>query len=236
MRPIPPLPTKSCLSGKSRRPPEFDFNTNSNQCSARGICYAFNSPKGCHKSNCKFAHVRSTPRSNGQDPIHSIPGPSQVTPTTSHPSRRNEEDIDRGERRRLQEWRAQVPDRQTAPPLRHRLAAWIQSGYQLVKSEHSDARQQVLQALHSDGGLLRVRELMETAPAVERVFADGSEYLTALAGPLLKTISYHEVANSAFLEHDVDGIHIFIYGTGGRRAVPFFKFTVNTLTCSLGQS
>jgi hypothetical protein len=98
----------------------------------------------------------------------------------------------------------------------------MQSGYILVKSEHSDARQQVLHTLHSDGGLMRVRELLEMAPVPGQISADGPQYLTALAGPLLHTISYHEVANSAFLEHDVDGIHIFIYGSGGHRAVLFF--------------
>lgn len=75
---------------------------------------------------------------------------------------------------------------------------------------------------------MRIRELLEMAPASQDIGSDGSQYLSALAGPLLLTISHHEVAKSAFLEHAVDGVHIFIYGTGGRRAVPFFTCLSDT--------
>lgn len=211
-------------------------------CSGQRFCYAFNSRGGCHNADCRYPHTARTSTGNGGRPKPLDRRSQPTQPASSGPPRQNAEDADGDEKQRLRRWKAQIPDltQQNAPPLQNRLAAWIRDAYNLVKSGHSDARQQVVQSLHSEGGLIRIRELLEMAPAMDDIGSEGNQYLSALAGPLLLTISYHEVANSAFLEHAVDGVHIFIFGTGGRRAVPFFtclsKILANTTAFSTATS
>lgn len=80
----------------------------------------------------------------------------------------------------------------------------------------------MIKSLKTDGGFLRLKELCNLIP-------DGSAedalhqqfYVTAI--PFLMVISHFEVVNSPMLEVDLDEIHQYLYGMGGKRAERMFN-------------
>ena len=96
-------------------------------------------------------------------------------------------------------------------------------------------RQQLIARLASDGGLARIKELIDRH--VGNCTDDESDALfVELLSPFLRTISHQDVLSSMLLEKPVDDIYTFLFGPSGRRAIPLFRFVSTAVAATVSGS
>ena len=113
------------------------------------------------------------------------------------------------------------------PPLRHNLPRYFQLAWKLVSEGAVGTRQEVITKLASEGGLHRIKELVEMkldSSALTRV-----EAFKDLFSPFFQTLVHEGVLFSLLLETPIDTIHNFIFGPSGRRALALFGWILPTL-------
>lgn len=126
-------------------------------------------------------------------------------------------------------WTRTIPDSSHARPLnRTALAHFLQGAAILVAKQESSVNHQLITDLASEGGLLRISELIdldvqEMKPTPEKSIFD------EMFWPFLQIITNERVLDSMVLEKVVGDIYAFLYGVQGRRAIKFFGSLLTTL-------
>ena len=134
----------------------------------------------------------------------------------------------------LWKWRKEIPsDATEARPLHSRLAGFFQQAQKLAAIE-SGVTQEVVTALASDGGLVRVKELVgrpfDTINDATLVHIFRTQVI-----PFYKMLSHKNVDRSALLEARVATIYVFLFSPNGDRAVAMFKATERYLRTIIKQ-
>ena len=83
-----------------------------------------------------------------------------------------------------------------------------------------EVRQQIIKTLDTDGGYLRIKELLDLANPTSMVLRSNERFLEAVL-PFMGTVSHQAVVSSPMLETHIDNIHNYIYGSG-QRAISTF--------------
>ncbi|KAK8163164.1 hypothetical protein BKA80DRAFT_295759 [Phyllosticta citrichinensis] len=110
-------------------------------------------------------------------------------------------------------------------PLGPELSLFFQTSAKLVDST-SEIRQQVILRLASDGGIARVKELVEDAVLPPRILQRQRRFVSRFL-PFFKTISHPDVLNSMILEQHVAQLYGVLYGSNGASAVRIFTFVAD---------
>ena len=107
----------------------------------------------------------------------------------------------------------------------NQLEKFFQSGQRLV-TQSAQTQQNVVIELASEGGLARIKELVDLTETVHeghklRHFRD------ALL-PFLQTVTHEDVLPSLILENQLGTLYAFLFGPAGRRATGLFKFIADS--------
>jgi hypothetical protein len=202
-------------------------------------CKYIDTTEGCYREDCPWSHDNKVPRSAKTTPLAST---HKVTRDQSSEARYRQssgsapQDDRNGHPRdpphrtddpqeiQVRRWRyltldGSQPDR---PLPRHGRNKFFQDALKLVQSD-AGSMQAVIQALASDGGLKRIRQLVtqdfQTRPV---------DVLTELL-PFLQVISYPKVLSSGLLESSRGMIYSAIYGPGGQYALKLFEYVASTV-------
>ncbi|KAI9730359.1 MAG: hypothetical protein M1834_005869 [Cirrosporium novae-zelandiae] len=217
---------------KSKRSSARGYNhgpsTSSGDWKSRRPCRFFFTPQGCLKGdNCHFSHSGE----NNGTPFEQYGGTQLSEP-------RHEPQI-HGSNRTLsiptlesdfQAWRFLVPKnpRYGRSLVGEELRHFAQGGLKLVNSDIG-FMQEVITLMASEGGLSRVKELIERN---FEAMADKAKIVVVMTEiiPFFQTLSHPDVVLSALLENPVSTIYTYIYGPGGRRTVKLFTLVVDVLS------
>lgn len=198
---------------------------------AQQICRQFGTAAGCRfGSSCRFLHPAPAPSatpSQTKDPTLGTPQappatvnlPDAEQTTLSQPVLNND---------LLWNWLNKVPKKKADRLLGNRMAGFFQQCFQLVQS-NVGYRQQVIEKLASEGGLSRLKEFVDVLAETRSEQQTKSFFLTIII-PLLRTLSYHDVAESAFLETAVGRIHNYLYGSNGLSGIRMFECCTTSLS------
>ena len=118
---------------------------------------------------------------------------------------------------------------------RRTLQEIFESAWKLVSEGDASVRQQLITRLASEGGLSRIKELIDRH--VGNCADDERDTLfVELLSPFLRTISHEDVLSSMLLEQPVADIHTFLFGPSGRRATPLFRFVSSAVAATVSGS
>ncbi|KAI9712970.1 MAG: hypothetical protein M1812_006717 [Candelaria pacifica] len=171
-------------------------------------CRFFATPQGCKNGeNCRYSHGN----------------PGQQTSTVIQPAA-SQEDVQ--VEKKFQEWRYQIPRPSTERPLWNGLGRFFTMGRDVLTAGEPSTKQQIITLLASEGGLYRIKELVERCSASKQ--RDKQLFEGALL-PFFETITHPKVVSSLILETSIDVIHNFLFGSGGLRGVALFSFASNNL-------
>lgn len=171
-------------------------------------CRFFSTPRGCQRGDaCTFLHDRS--RSEHQAAPQRKKAPLQDD---------------------LLRWSALIPKSSNARGLgRVELANLFRQAHALVV-QGNETRQAVITRLASEGGLIRMNEIIETIERAEDCQArvrDG--IFSDMVLPLLEILSDKGVLSSLLLEISLGTILNFLFGVNGRRSITLYHFIVSVL-------
>lgn len=125
---------------------------------------------------------------------------------------------ERNTQAQVREWQRNIPlDPVTANKLYVRLGGFFQQALKLVAMEPG-VTQEVITALASEGGLVRIRELVD-CPFDEWSDAVVARYFRGSVVPFFQLLCHKNVERSALLEARVAGIYTYLFGPTGQRAV-----------------
>ena len=108
------------------------------------------------------------------------------------------------------------------PFTRHKLSTFMQTAQRLIELRNGNIRHQVITEMASEGGMLRVAELFDT-DLMSLQEQDKEAVFENLVLPFFQTITHSDVLSSLLLEKPIGDLYVFVYGTGGRRAVTLFE-------------
>ena len=122
----------------------------------------------------------------------------------------------------LRTWRSSIPsDAKATRPLGHLIPRFFERGLQLVSCGPA-IMQETIESLSSEGGLTRIKELVEL-----QLEGLGDEHLTTIFTknflPFFRTITHPDVLASNVLEKHVGTIYNYLYGHGGQRALNLYR-------------
>ena len=124
-------------------------------------------------------------------------------------------------------WRQDIPYSGQRGPLFHsrltpkRLEAFMQNAQRFVELRDDALRQEVITILSSEGGLVRIAELVGTN-LMNLQHEAQSDFLEGAVLPFFRTVTHHDVLSSLLLERSVGDIFVFMFVVGGRRGVTSF--------------
>ncbi|MCJ1330602.1 hypothetical protein MMC10_007287 [Thelotrema lepadinum] len=119
-------------------------------------------------------------------------------------------------------------------PLGSGLAEFFQEASQLVDTD-AGLLQAVVGKLANEGGLRRIKELLEQD--FQRLSPTGKEQAFRLRLlPFFRIVTKAEVLDSLVLETEVARIYSFIFGINGARVVPIFPFVAEVLNATNKQT
>ncbi|OJJ85103.1 putative NF-X1 finger and helicase domain protein [Aspergillus glaucus CBS 516.65] len=175
------------------------------------ICREFANSGACKFKKCKFAHVKGS-----------------YSPATNPKERKSKPTDLSNSEREFRTWRRDIPlDVANARPLRGRLAPFFQDARRLIDVD-AGVRQDVIQALARDGGLMRIKELVgqdfQSMATVQKENVFKKQML-----PFLEIVSHPSVLSSLVLEQVVGTIYNFLFGFNGERASGLFKYICDVL-------
>ncbi|GKZ20844.1 hypothetical protein AbraIFM66951_009163 [Aspergillus brasiliensis] len=175
------------------------------------ICRDFARDGKCRFRRCKFAH--ETPReNNGHAPRLKT---KRAEPTGS--------EID------FRAWRQYLWDPARNYQLGYRLGSFFQEAQRLLDQDVG-VQQEVIRALAGEGGLKRLKELIDENIVATRSPTQKSDNLTQQVSSLLSIVTHPGVLDSLVLEQAVGTIYAFIYGVEGRRALVLLTFLADSLS------
>lgn len=110
---------------------------------------------------------------------------------------------------------------QSRPMHPNQLARFFQDGQRLMSTQIHSTKQLIITKLASDGGLSRISELTKIDTLVLST-AKKLETFEILMLPFLQIITNNDAMSSLLLERPLGDIYVYIFGIGGRRAIPLF--------------
>ncbi|KAL8735801.1 MAG: hypothetical protein Q9166_000665 [cf. Caloplaca sp. 2 TL-2023] len=175
-------------------------------------CYFFQSRKACTKgTDCFFSHSHN----------------QSATPKTKVATSATDPDYEA----RFRQWTYLVPringgrrNRQQAPDI----SDFFKLGWELIKSSDASSQQRLIKKLATEEGLFMVKTMVDS---IEEEQEDRQTLFTfeSAVVPFYLIISYPEVTSSLVLEHSLETIYNFLYGSGGLRGVRIFRFTAKAI-------
>ena len=130
---------------------------------------------------------------------------------------------------RFRQWRYGIPlETARARRLGPKLATFYQTALDLIVGEPGIV-QQIITLLSSEGGMIRVGELLEQ-PFEDMGEAQLASTINTQLLPFFQTITHENVTSSAILESKMKTMHNFVFGFGGMRAVRVFQAVARHLT------
>ncbi|GKZ35274.1 hypothetical protein AbraIFM66950_005868, partial [Aspergillus brasiliensis] len=175
------------------------------------ICRDFARDGKCRFRRCKFAH--ETPReNNGHAPRLKT---KRAEPTGS--------EID------FRAWRQYLWDPARNYQLGYRLGSFFQEAQRLLDQDVG-VQQEVIRALAGEGGLKRLKELIDENIVATRSPTQRSDILTQQVSSLLSIVTHPGVLDSLVLEQAVGTIYTFLYGVEGRRSLVLLGFLADSLS------
>ncbi|PYH53314.1 putative NF-X1 finger and helicase domain protein, partial [Aspergillus niger CBS 101883] len=181
------------------------------------ICRNFARDGKCRFRPCKFSH--DIPRDNNRH------APHQKTKRAEPPAP-SESDF--------RAWRRHLWDPNRDYPLGHRLGTFLQEAQRLIDQEVG-VQQEVIRALAGEGGLKRMKELIDENILTSRSPTQKSAIFTQQVLPFLSIVTHPGVRDSLVLEQAVGTIYAFLYGVAGRRALDLLGFLADILSSDKDQ-
>lgn len=171
---------------------------------------------------CRFSHSQDAPKP-AQETNSSWQPKSDKTPASIW-SQLDAGNRPEDTRHELWKWRRDLPsDAAEARPLQFRLAGFFQQAQKLAAVEPG-VTQEVITALASNGGLIRIGELVGR-PFGTLNDATLTNIFRTQVVPFFKTLSHRNVDRSALLEARVASVYTYLFSPNGQRAVALFKAT-----------
>ena len=150
------------------------------------------------------------------------------TPATKPKERKSQSTGQSNSEREFRTWRRDIPlDMANTRPLRSRLSSFFREARRLIDVDVG-VRQDVIQALAREGGLMRIRELVEQdfeSMATMRK----EEIFDMQMLPFLEIVSHPNVLLSLVLEQAVGTIYNYLFGFNGERASGLLKYISDVL-------
>ncbi|KAF2837549.1 hypothetical protein M501DRAFT_995498 [Patellaria atrata CBS 101060] len=189
--------------------------------------------------DCRFSHQFSRPRSSS--PAFNIARHSELNPNPDNgptnlphigPFNKLPYAVQSSSADRIfRQWRYSIPkDGQPSQPLGRALPRFFKDALILVNSE-TNIMQEVLQKLATEGGLRRIKELIDGLRAQHSDIAKLT-YFTSTVFPFLQLLSDPKVISSIILEQQVGTICNLLYGLHGRSYIAMFTFICDILNFS----
>ncbi|KAN0075671.1 hypothetical protein V8E54_006941 [Elaphomyces granulatus] len=131
----------------------------------------------------------------------------------------------------FRKWRNNIPlEPKSARALGKNLAVFFQESERLIKID-ANLMQDVISCLSKEGGLKRIKELIEQEFHNMSTAVKASLFKTEIL-PFFQSISHPDVLASLVLEQSVGTIYNIIFGINGRRAIPLFSCILDVLTAA----
>ncbi|KAL8676499.1 MAG: hypothetical protein Q9186_006983 [Xanthomendoza sp. 1 TL-2023] len=172
-------------------------------------CYYLQTRDGCRKGqDCRFSHQRN-------------PSLSNRVPASS---------TDRDYETRFRQWTYLIPKdhgdrgRRQLPDT----VAFFKTAWDLLTASDTGSQQRLVKKLASEEGLFMIKSLIEAMGDDEEDRETLSTFRNALL-PFFQILSHRGIASSLVLEHSVETIYNFLYGSGGRRGVQVFRFLAKAI-------
>ena len=220
------------------------------------ICRLINTPGGCYYGQkCKFSHdvSGSLKRSLRPTDFHSsfefgtysnwslsraltvtLPDSSKDGSSSGNQSRARPKPSGTStsghnaqHRDRFHEWKSMIPTTQGAPGLGTLLNKCFQTAKDLIERD-SETMQAVISRLASEGGLLRINEIVQHMESANTARQRSNIFKELV--PFFQILSNRDVLSSLILEKHVDTILTFLYGPSGRRGQAVFAFAVSQIS------
>ncbi|RAK84441.1 NF-X1 finger and helicase domain protein [Aspergillus costaricaensis CBS 115574] len=174
------------------------------------ICRDFARDGKCKFRRCKFSH--DTSRDNNRN------APRLNTKRPEPPASESD----------FRAWRRNLWDPNRDYPLGHRLGSFLREAQRLIDQDVG-VQQEVIRALAEEGGLKRMKELIDDNILAARSSTQKSVILDQQVVPFLNIVTHPGVRNSLVLEQAVGTIYAFLYGLAGRRALDLLGFLADML-------
>ncbi|OJI80060.1 hypothetical protein ASPTUDRAFT_178230 [Aspergillus tubingensis CBS 134.48] len=180
------------------------------------ICRDFARDGKCKFRRCKFSH--DTSRDNNRN------APRLNTRRPEPPASESD----------FRAWKRNLWDPNRDYPLGHRLGSFLREAQRLIDQDVG-VQQEVIRALAEEGGLKRMKELIDENILAARFSTQKSVILDQQVVPFLNIVTHPGVRNSLVLEQAVGTIYAFLYGLAGRRALDLLGFLADMLSYNKDQ-
>ncbi|KAI4120999.1 MAG: hypothetical protein LQ338_006622 [Usnochroma carphineum] len=187
-------------------------------------CNLFQTRKGCPKGDsCIFSHRQSSTVDLGP---------------RSKENRATLSTTDSDFEARFRQWTYLIPKEKAGRRIQHDtpdIKTFFMIAWDLTSSSDASGRQRLIKKLSTDEGLNMIKTLADTMD-------DGQDdqsvisLFQASVIPFYRTISHPEVISSLVLEHSLETIYNFLYGSGGRRGDQVFRFTAKAILLAVADN
>ncbi|KAI4146606.1 MAG: hypothetical protein L6R39_003397 [Caloplaca ligustica] len=133
---------------------------------------------------------------------------------------------------RFRQWTYLIPKekagrriKQTTPDI----GTFFNVGWDLTASSDASGRQALIKKLSTDEGLNMIKTLAHAMDEEQDDQVVLSLFRTSVI-PFYRTITHPEVMSSLVLEHSLEAVYNFLYGSGGRRGDHVFLFTAKAIS------
>ncbi|KAL8993484.1 MAG: hypothetical protein Q9169_006311, partial [Polycauliona sp. 2 TL-2023] len=172
-------------------------------------CYHFRTRTGCSKGKaCFFSHEQHS----SQNPRASAPAAESDNET------------------RFRKWTYMIPKDHRTYHQEIDTAAFFKTGWDLLLQSDAGSQQRLIKKLSSEQGLVMVKSLAEAMDFGKQENQEALSLFQNSLLPFFQIMSHREIASSLVLEHSVEQICNFLYGSRGHRGVKVFRFFANVLS------
>ena len=105
------------------------------------------------------------------------------------------------------------------------LEQFFQLGQRLI-TQSAQTQQSVIIELASEGGLARIKELVDLTGTIPE--DQNLRHFRDVLLPFLQTVTHEDVLPSLVLENHLGTFHAFLFGPSGRRATSLFRFIADS--------
>ncbi|KAL8671577.1 MAG: hypothetical protein Q9168_003921 [Polycauliona sp. 1 TL-2023] len=115
--------------------------------------------------------------------------------------------------------------RESSWTMRHAFDRW-----DLLLQSDAGSQQKLIKKLSSEQGLFMVKSLAEAIDFEEQENRESLSLFHNALLPFFQIMSHREITSSLILEHAVEQIYTFLYGSGGHRGVKVFRFFASVIS------